>query len=448
MAACLVLTIGGCGIGGNDGSGAGSVTPAPVAVLPTGDTEAPVPAPAIDPTGDTSTSTPEVAPTRTPVTGMPDVAVEEGIAGLCGLIGPQWCADADGNTVPDMIETALGYDPAGDDCGVDGCAEPTVVRSALASARAPVLVALDGSATMAEPFAHANPDITRLEAAREAVERLAVATPDYVPVGLMGFGDRGSSAEGGRLESCSAITTHAFPGELEPGSAGATAQAAQAVGWRPVAEIIRAAVPVLATVGEVSDASVGRLVLMTSGSDTCGEDPVAVVEELVARGTAPVVDVVALDVDAEAGRPLQEVARRTGGSYLAVADPAGLADAAEDLAARSSEALRPALCPTAAGEEADGCHRRFRQRVAGELADRAERLLADGDREGSQRISKFALAVDAHLQAVRRGGGTEGELEDALEQVEEARSRFERRYGRPLPGEDLGGCGDAVSVVA
>ncbi|CAN5638596.1 hypothetical protein BH24ACT15_BH24ACT15_24730 [soil metagenome] len=415
----------------------------PIAVLPSGNTAAP--ARATDP-DDRST----VAEEQDPLAPIPTVtpsgqeASESVVTGtpaqLCTSLGIEWCDDADGNGVPDTVEATLGYDPSGDDCQPEGCAEPAQIAAALNIARAPVLIAVDGASAMAEAFG----DSTRIDAARQAVERLTIGTPDFVPLGLISFGDRGDPLQSGRTESCSAITTHAFPGDLAPDNATDIAGAALAVGWRPVTEIIKSAAPILASAGQVSDSSAGaqpgRMILLTSGADTCGEDPVTVVEELVGNQTAPIIDVIGLNVTQDDGAVLGDVAARSGGSYTSVSDPQGLFQAVDALSVRPVEALRPALCPPAADEQPTACRGQFRDSVAAELASQAEQVRQEGDDVTAGLIEAFAIAVADDLLSVPDGPLLNSDVEEAIGQAQETRHRFEQRYKMSLPGDDLAGC--------
>ncbi len=423
----------------------------PIAVLPSGDTEAPVEAadsddrPIVaeeqDPLAPIPTVTPSGAePSEAGVTGTP--------AELCASLGPEWCDDADGNGVPDTVEATLGYDPSGDDCQPGVCAEPAQIAAALNSARAPVLIGVDGASAMAEAFG----DSTRIVAARQAVERLAIGTPDFVPLGLIGFGDRGDPLQSGRTESCSAITTHAFPGELVPDNATDIAGGAQAVGWRPVTEIIKSAAPILASARQVSDSSAGaqpgRMILLTSGADTCGEDPVTVVEELVSSQTSPIIEVIGLNISQADGAVLSDVAARSGGSYTSVSDPGSLFRAVDALAVRPIEALRPALCPSAADEQPTSCRGQFRDSVAAELASQAEQVRREGDDVTAGLIEAFAIAVADDLLSVPGEQLLNSDVEEAIGQAQETRQRFEQRYKTALPGDDLADCMNSSLISA
>lgn len=183
----------------------------------------------------------------------------------------------------------------------------------------------------------------------------------------------------------------------------------------------------------------GAVLPTAGGADTCGEGPVTVIDELVGNGTAPVIDVIALDVFEADGARLTGVAQRTGGSYTAVSDPAALFAAVDELAVQPAEALRPTLCSPPAGNQATACQTRFRNDVAAEFATQAEQLRQAGDQTVAGMIDNLATAVDGTLANQGRQS-VDAEVEEAQRQLDEARSRFEQRYGEPLPGEDLTGC--------
>ncbi len=166
----LLLAVAGCAPVGRV-LGGDQPTPGldPVAVLPTGQ-----PSPPPDAGTGGAASSPPVEPTATtpPTTTAP---------------APVTTPSAD--DVPPDDEHATGdQDPSGD----------AAVEAALVAARVPQLIAVDGSAAMAERFGAG----TRQAAAATAVERLSLAAPDFVPLGLASFGDAGGADTAGRLESC------------------------------------------------------------------------------------------------------------------------------------------------------------------------------------------------------------------------------------------------------
>ncbi len=224
------------------------------------------------------------------------------------------------------------------DC--DGCADRSAVEAAIAAATAPVVIALDASVAMGAALAGDGP--SRLESAQDAVQRLVLGTPGYADTGVVTFGAAGDGTEGGRSESCSTVTTVSFPGDAVPEDAAVAA----AVGWRPTTSMLDLVVPVLAQVGEgagpFASVTPGRVVLVTAGTDTCGRDPLTAVEGLQ---DPPVVDVLALSPTPDDGRALARLAAATGGRYLATTDAVSVATAADALAARAVDDLRPALVP-------------------------------------------------------------------------------------------------------
>ncbi|MGI9018604.1 MAG: hypothetical protein ACR2HR_16125 [Euzebya sp.] len=428
--ACALMLSSCANVGQLLGAGQQTSVADAVAVLPSGATSSPDVAEDHIPTPAASATT---QPGASAVAGIPQE--------LCRVVDPQWCLDTDADSVPDVVERALGYDPAVIDCLLADCGASAAVEQVIRTARAPVLVAVDGSAVMAAAFGEA----TRIDAVRRAIQRLAVGTPDYVPVGVTSFGDRGSAADADRLESCSTVTTHAFPEELTADSADDVAGRVQAVGFRPIAAMIQAAGPILQAARQRSDpAGQGpppQLLLLTSGADNCDGDPLAALDQLAAADMAPAVDVIAMDVPPADVGALQALAQRTGGSFTAVRDPAGLNGAVEQMAARPAEALRGSVCEFTAGAALSRCELAYRDAVRAHLVQQIDGARQQGEADLVEALEAFAAAVDASLtQRLTQPAPANAELEALYLQAVAARERFQQRFDTPLPGDELSAC--------
>lgn len=267
-------------LGSRSGGVAEPVGLAPIAILPSGDTEAPAP------------PAPPPAPPAPPPSTAPAPAE---------LPSPETAAPA-----PEAAPAPFLTSPP---------------------ASPPVLLLLDAAAAMDAPFG----DATRLDAARVALQQVVAGAPIDLPLGLVSAGDGGDASSGGRSESCSTVTTIARLGDLAAATAPASAAALSATGWRPLAAGIQVVLPVLDSAA-ADAAEPARLVLVASGADTCDRDPaVEVADQLADRGGRVVVDVIGLGVGGADRERLTALAAAGGGRYVDTGDQATLAAALDAL---------------------------------------------------------------------------------------------------------------------
>lgn len=150
---------------------------------------------------------------------------------------------------------------------------------------------------------------TKIDLAREALERALAELPAEVPVSLRAYGHRVPHEE---KEAACRDTELLVP--PTPGGAAAVTRAAAGLvptGQTPIALSLRAAGDDLATAG-----GQGVLLLISDGIESCGGDPVSVAAELRASGLPVVVHTVGLGVEADAAAALSQLAAAGGGQYF------------------------------------------------------------------------------------------------------------------------------------
>jgi Ca-activated chloride channel family protein len=189
-----------------------------------------------------------------------------------------------------------------------------------------VVIVLDASAGMADEIAGG----TRMDMARAGLNQYVESLPPGINVGLLLYGHRGSGDESDKAESCAAIDLVYRVGPVDRVTLKAMINSAPSIGWAPVAESLLAAQRALAG----REMQTNRILLVTSGGDSCGGDPCQIVKEMRQSGVTTTIDVIGLNLDYEAIEPLQCVANTTGGLYYSAPTADELAEAWEALQQR------------------------------------------------------------------------------------------------------------------
>jgi len=242
--------------------------------------------------------------------------------------------DSDGDLFPDEMEVAMGNDPFVNECLQQvGCGGTEIIPP---SGIMNVVIVLDASAGMADE----TPGGTRMDLARAALNQHVEALPPAVNVGLLLYGHRGSRDESDKAESCAAIDLVYRVGPVDKVTLKAMINSAPAVGLAPVANSLLAAQQALAG----REMQTNRILLVTSGGDSCGGDPCQVVQEMRQSGVATTIDVIGLNLDYEAIEPLQCVANTTGGLYYSAPTADELVEAWEALQWRENHWFETESC--------------------------------------------------------------------------------------------------------
>ena len=229
--------------------------------------------------------------------------------------------DSDRDLFPDEVEVAMGSDPFVNECLQQvGCGGTEILTP---SDIMNVVIVLDASAGMADEILGG----TRMDLAKAALSQYVESLPPGTNVGLLFYGHRGSRDESDKAESCAAIDLVYRVGPVDRVTFKAMLNSAPSVGWAPVAESLLAAQQALAG----REMQTNRILLVTSGGDSCGGAPCQVVQEMRQSGVATTIDVIGLNLDYEAIEPLQCVANTTGGLYYSAPTPDELAEAWEAL---------------------------------------------------------------------------------------------------------------------
>ncbi len=175
-----------------------------------------------------------------------------------------------------------------------------------------VEVILDSSGSMANKMGSK----TRMELAKESINKFAVSLPKEANISLRVYGHKGTNSESDKKFSCSANEL-VYP--LQPYNQAGLAQALskfQPAGWTPLAQAIIEAQKDLSQYKGEKNKNI--IYVVSDGIETCGGDPVAAAKSLKDSGIAPVVTIIGFDVAGKDQQQLQEVAKVSGGTYANV----------------------------------------------------------------------------------------------------------------------------------
>jgi Ca-activated chloride channel homolog len=190
------------------------------------------------------------------------------------------------------------------------CAEPGQVSGAKAGARSNVLLMLDASGSMAGRVGGE----TKMAAAQAALIDFTRKLSDSADVALRVYGHTGSNADSGKAESCAGSELLYPFQKLDARKFESAIRSFKPTGWTPIAASLDAAAGDFAKAARKDGANV--VYVVSDGIETCDADPVQAARRLHESDIDVVVNVIGFDVDAQAARQLQAVAKAGGGEYL------------------------------------------------------------------------------------------------------------------------------------
>lgn len=345
------------------------------------------------------------------------------------VLEDKWYIDSDNNEVPDFIETELGYDPEVDDCAQQvNCPGPSGASGTSAvdfvSTEQNTLLILDSSGSMAEPIGGGQ---TKMEAARDSLERYATATPDFINLGFMVYGHEGSNEEADRAESCEGVEVLEQPGEVDYETFPDTLQSFEPTGWTPIAGSLQKAGEAFSGQEEATN----RVILVSDGLETCGGDPVAAAQQLADSDVQVTIDVVGFDVPEAEEEQLRRIAEVSGGNYATADSAEELQDYFEEQEQVWSELFDQWSCVQGANLDLDDCYLGF----ALDTNDLMLGIALDDNND-----ERYAVMIDIQESAyeyninVQEEAWDQGEkrLEEIDEDMEEVEERMEESYNEDV----------------
>lgn len=212
----------------------------------------------------------------------------------------------------------------------------TPVQPLTGGADLSVAYIFDASVAMQAPFGAT----TRLDAAQRLLAGHLRRQPVDASLGLWAFGHRRHFTE--RAAACADVEQIA---PLLPGQGVRIAEwlaGVQAQGLAPLTAALEAALSDLLA----APSRRSRVVVISSGGDSCGRDPCAAVQALAAAGVGVEVHVIALGVvDPAAASQLRCVADATGGELRQAGDEDGLRRALEEISTAIASTATPSPSP-------------------------------------------------------------------------------------------------------
>ncbi len=170
---------------------------------------------------------------------------------------------------------------------------------------------------------------TRMAAAKKSIASAIQGIPDGTIVALRLYGHRTPPAD--KAGSCKDTELVIPFGPINKDGFLAIVNATNPLGQTPIAySLEQAANDFVAGADEAQ-----TIILVSDGEESCGGDPVATAEALLAKGFKLKINVIGLDVDANTKNQLAAIATATGGQYFDARDAASLTSSLQKLTQES-----------------------------------------------------------------------------------------------------------------
>lgn len=185
-------------------------------------------------------------------------------------------------------------------------------QSAKASKTFNVEVILDASGSMANTLGGK----TRMELAKESINKFAASLPDEANISLRVYGHKGTGSNQDKKMSCTANELVYPMQTYDQTGLQKALDSFQPAGWTPLAQSLLEAQKDLAQYSGEEHQNI--VYVVSDGIETCDGDPVAAAKSLKDSGVAPVVNIIGFDVGGKDQAQLQDVAKAAGGTYANV----------------------------------------------------------------------------------------------------------------------------------
>ncbi|MGS2779811.1 VWA domain-containing protein [Robertmurraya sp. GLU-23] len=183
-----------------------------------------------------------------------------------------------------------------------------------------VEVILDSSGSMANLMGSK----TRMELAKESINKFASSLPKEANISLRVYGHKGTGTDNDKGLSCSSNEL-IYP--MQPYNQAGLDQVLsnlKPAGWTPLAQAITEAQKDLSQYKGEHNKNI--IYVVSDGIETCGGDPVAAAKSLKDSGISPVVNIIGFDLAGKDQQQLQDVAKAAGGTYTNVQNQGQLQD--------------------------------------------------------------------------------------------------------------------------
>lgn len=182
-----------------------------------------------------------------------------------------------------------------------------------------VEILLDGSGSMAEQVNGR----TRMDLAKEAIDKFVKDLPSNANVGLRVYGHKGSGSQADKSLSCSSNELLYPIQKYNEKDFNDSLSKIQPAGWTPLASAVEEAAKDMASFDAEKNTNI--VFLVSDGIETCGGDPVKAVKDLADSNVSPIVNIIGFGVDGPGQKQLKQMAKASEGIYTDVKDQSELA---------------------------------------------------------------------------------------------------------------------------
>lgn len=175
-----------------------------------------------------------------------------------------------------------------------------------------VEIVLDASGSMANYMGSK----TRMDLAKESIEKFASTLPKDVNLSLRVYGHEGSGSDEDKKMSCAANELVYESQTYNESELSSALNSFEPAGWTPLAQSIKEAKEDLSKYSGKEHKNV--VYIVSDGIETCDGDPVAAAKELKDSGISPVVNVIGFDLASKDEQQLKDIAKAADGSYVNV----------------------------------------------------------------------------------------------------------------------------------
>ena len=223
-------------------------------------------------------------------------------------VSSKYSLDTDGDSIPDLIEKDLGFDPNVSE--LTRC-EPASYGSQDASqtqaTKNNILIIIDSSGSMNLKIG----DKTKMELAKEAIKSFLSSAASNINVGIMVYGNKGSNSASDKALSCLSAETIAPIGSVTASTIDSYLSGINPVGWTPIGLAIRNGKS--AFVGK--EGQKNQMIIVTDGAETSDSNPAGAASEVKTSPYQIRVDVIGFAVNTTEQSSLQVISTSGGGLF-------------------------------------------------------------------------------------------------------------------------------------
>ncbi|TFD99386.1 VWA domain-containing protein [Jeotgalibacillus sp. R-1-5s-1] len=159
-------------------------------------------------------------------------------------------------------------------------------------------------------------DQTRMEQAKEEINRFLASVPEEANVSLRVYGHEGTGDEADKAMSCAAVEEVYERGTYDEGAFQDALNQFEPAGWTPVAGALESSAESFSDLS--GEENTNLVYLVSDGIETCDGDPVAAAKTFADSNVSPIINVIGFNADSETQEQLRQVADSAGGLFTNV----------------------------------------------------------------------------------------------------------------------------------